>query len=245
MTQLQRLAIAPAQISGQTVVLTSNQQHYLCRVLRLREGDRFVVLDGLGDWWLAELTAPQAAQICGRMAVQTELSVSVTLLVAMPKQGMDDIVRAATELGVACIQPVVSDRTLLRPSPQKIERWRRIAQEAAEQSERQFIPTICNPISAVQALQSPPTAAEQRFICVARGRSPHLLTQLMPQPHIASVLIATGSEGGWTDIETHQAIAAGYQPISLGQRILRASTAPIAALAIVAAILERTDDTNE
>jgi 16S rRNA (uracil1498-N3)-methyltransferase len=245
MIQLQRVAIAPAQISGQAILLTPAQQHYLYRVLRLQQGDRFIVLNGRGDWWLAQLTALHEAQILERISVQTELSTSITLLIALPKQGMDDIVRSATELGVACIQPVWSDRTLLRPSPHKVERWRRIVQEAAEQSERQVIPTISDPIPMVQALQVPIVPTEKRFICVARGHSPHLLTRLTGLSGPVSIAIATGPEGGWTHAELDLAIAAEYEPVSLGRRILRATTAPIAALTIATAILERTDDTNE
>lgn len=135
MPQLQRIAISPFQLQSGQISLTQQQQHYLGRVLRLREGDRFIAMDGMGKWWLAQLTGEQA-QVLEPLEVQTELPVSITLMVALPKgNGFDEVVRCCTELGVACIAPVVSDRTLLNPSPQKLERWRRIAAEAAEQSE--------------------------------------------------------------------------------------------------------------
>ena len=114
MTQRQRIAIASSQFQQGQILLTPEQQHYLGRVLRLREGDRFIAMDGLGKWWLAQLAGTQA-QIVEPLVVQTELPGSITLMVALPKgNGCDEVVRCCTELGVAVIAPVVSDRTLLK-----------------------------------------------------------------------------------------------------------------------------------
>lgn len=235
MAQLQRLAIAPGQLQQGQILLTNQQQHYLGRVLRLREGDRFIAMDGLGKWWLAQLFGDQA-QVLEQIEVQTELPVSITLIVALPKgNGFDEVVRCCTELGVAVIAPVVSDRTLLNPSPQKLERWRRIAQEAAEQSERSFVPTILEPVSFNTGLSS--FLNNQQYICVARGNSSHLQNCLQDKGQ-TTIVIATGPEGGWTQTEVECAINAGFQPVSLGRRILRAVTAPIVAVSIVAAQLE-------
>jgi 16S rRNA (uracil1498-N3)-methyltransferase len=127
MVQLQRIAIAPTQISNRHINLTAEQQHYLGRVLRLQVGDRFIAIDGLGHWWRAELVvslpapSPQAI-ILEAMVVQTELPVEVRLGVSLPKTGFDDIVRYSTELGVSQIVPIISQRTVLKPSPQKLER---------------------------------------------------------------------------------------------------------------------------
>jgi 16S rRNA (uracil1498-N3)-methyltransferase len=116
MTQFQRIAISPNQLQ--------NGLHYLVRVLRLRDGDKFIAIDGTGRWWLTVLQG-ESGQVLESLEIQTELPVSVTLLLALPKgSGFDDIVRVATELGVVKIVPVLSERTLLNPSPQKLERWR-------------------------------------------------------------------------------------------------------------------------
>ncbi|MEA5582092.1 16S rRNA (uracil(1498)-N(3))-methyltransferase [Nodularia harveyana UHCC-0300] len=234
MAQLQRIAIAPSQIQASVITLTKEQQHYLTRVLRLRPGDRFIAMDGQGKWWLAELQIEQA-EILETLTVETELSLAITLMVALPKgNGFDDIVRYCTELGVTSIAPVLSDRTLLNPSPQKLERWRRIATEAAEQSERAFVPTIFPPVAFSTAITA--TTATHRYICEARGDYPHLnhlITNDIPE-----IVIATGPEGGWTETEIANAIASGYQPVSLGRRILRAVTAPVVALTLISAISE-------
>ncbi|MEI2578613.1 16S rRNA (uracil(1498)-N(3))-methyltransferase [Scytonema sp. PRP1] len=242
MSQLQRIAIAPSQFQQEQILLTPQQQHYLGRVLRLCDGDHFIAMDGKGKWWLAQLQG-EKAQVLEPLTVETELPVSITLMVALPKgNGFDDVVRCCTELGVAVIAPVVSDRTLLNPSPQKLERWLRIAQEAAEQSERAFVPTILEPVSFITSLATETTA--QRYICEARGSYPHLREAINQVSTTSEIMIATGPEGGWTEKEVESAINAGFQPVSLGRRILRAVTAPIVALSIVAAQLESVDVKN-
>ena len=249
LAQLQRLAITPSQLHNQQILLSAEQQHYLGRVLRLRGGDRFVAMEPQGQWWLAELISPQSAQILEPLPpAQTELPVEATLMVALPKgNGFDEIVRHCTEIGVSYMMPVLSERTLLNPSLQKLERWRRIAQEAAEQSERQIIPAIQEVNEFTTGLSfinsSFVKETDRQYICVARGESPHLLDCLLAEkPQISNlkskIVIATGPEGGWTPAEVEAAIAAGFQPVSLGRRILRAVTAPVVALSLVASAWE-------
>jgi 16S rRNA (uracil1498-N3)-methyltransferase len=234
MSQLQHIVIDPQQLDNGKVLLTFQQQHYLGRVLRLRDGDRLILMDGISKWWLAELIGEQV-QILELLTVKTELPTSITLMVALPKgNGLDEIVRCCTELGVATIIPVLSDRTLLNPSPQKLERWRRIATEAAEQSERTLVPTILEPLTWITAISE--WKADHQYICVARGEHPHLQTAITNPTK--EIVIATGPEGGWTGKEVETAIAHGFQPISLGGRILRAVTAPIVALSLLSGIIE-------
>ncbi len=256
MSQLQRIAIAPSQLQQGQILLTKEQQHYLGRVLRLREGDRFIAMDGMGKWWLAQLAGEQA-EVLEPLLVETELPVSITLMVALPKgNGFDEVVRCCTELGVTCIAPVLSDRTLLHPSPQKLERWRRIAAEAAEQSERSFVPTILEPVAFNTGLslvightlregEAPMSFANsQQYICEARGEFPHLKHCLQHKGQMTNdkgqerIVIATGPEGGWTTQEIENAKSAGFQTVSLGRRILRAVTAPVVALSLISAACE-------
>ncbi|MER3478245.1 MAG: 16S rRNA (uracil(1498)-N(3))-methyltransferase [Leptolyngbya sp. ERB_1_2] len=224
MSQLQRLVIAESQVQASIVSLTSEQQHYLQRVLRLKNGDRFIALDGKGQTWIATLESNQATLIESLQA-SSELSASITLMLALPKTGFDEVVRQVTELGVACIVPVISDRTLLNPSGNKLDRWRRIAQEAAEQSERQIVPTILEPMRFNLALEQ--LQADSCYICAERSSSQHLLNCKFGN-----------CEGGWTTQEIESAIAKNYQPVTLGRRILRAVTAPIAAAALIAGMVE-------
>ena len=221
MSQLQRLVIAESQVQASIVSLTSEQQHYLQRVLRLKNGDRFIALDGKGQTWIATLESNQATLIESLQA-SSELSASITLMLALPKTGFDEVVRQVTELGVA----------LLNPSGNKLDRWRRIAQEAAEQSERQIVPTILEPMRFNLALEQ--LQADSCYICAERSSSQHLLNCKFGN----SIIIAIGCEGGWTTQEIESAIAKNYQPVTLGRRILRAVTAPIAAAALIAGMVE-------
>jgi 16S rRNA (uracil1498-N3)-methyltransferase len=231
MPQLQRLVIAESQVQGSIVILSSEQQHYLQRVLRLKNGDRFIALNGKGQTWIAALESDQATLI-EPLQASSELAISITLMLALPKTGFDDVVRQVTELGVACIAPVISDRTLLNPSGNKLDRWRRIAQEAAEQSERQIVPTILEPMPFKVALEE--LQADSHYICAERSSSQHLLKCEFGN----STIVAIGCEGGWTSQEIEIAIAHQYQPVTLGKRILRAVTAPIAAVSLIAGLVE-------
>ncbi|HEY9295279.1 MAG TPA: 16S rRNA (uracil(1498)-N(3))-methyltransferase [Phormidium sp.] len=233
MTQLQRLTISPSQIENQQIALTPEQYHYLSRVLRLETDDRFIAMNGQGEWWLAKLV-DQQAEIIEQITIKTELPIAITLIIALPKNGFDEVVKQATELGVTKIMPVISDRTLLKPSSQKIERWRRIATEAAEQSERQIVPEIIEPIPFKKSFS---LVNQPKYICYARGNSPHLLNYLIPTSNSA-ITIATGPEGGWTEREIQEAKEAQFQTVSLGKRILTAVLAPIVALSLVAAAAE-------
>lgn len=257
LAQLQRLVVGTEQRQDQHLHLSDEQRHYLYRVLRLRSGDRFLAMDGHGQTWLVRLASDAQAEIIESVITQNELPHPVTLVAALPKGGgFDEVVRQATELGAASIAPVLSDRTLLNPSPQKLDRWRRIAQEAAEQSERQIVPTVHEPVPFSDWLSQTRLVCGSKFICVTRRSCPHLLTAL-PQSRLATqclatqclatqslapLLIAIGPEGGWTDTEVEHAIDAGYQPVSLGARILRAVTAPLVALSLVAAASEHPNE---
>lgn len=240
---MQRVVVHPDQIQPPVIHLSAQQQHYLTRVLRLGQGDRFIALDGRGHAWLTQLAAPELGHIVEAIDVHTELPVAVTLVAALPKgSGFDDVVRQATELGVTTILPVISDRTLLQPSAQKLDRWRRIAQEAAEQSERQWVPTLPAAIPFAQYLATLPDDLTQtpHYLCVTRQHVPHLLACLPPVTSTPNpITIAIGPEGGWTEPEITQAIARGFQPVSLGARILRAVTAPLMALALIGGAYEQ------
>ncbi|ASC70858.1 Ribosomal RNA small subunit methyltransferase E [Halomicronema hongdechloris C2206] len=228
---LQRLVVDPIQMQADQLHLTAEQQRYLHRVLRYRPGDRFMALDGHGHQWLAELTPDLALAVVvspGASVVPAP-QVDITLMAALPKgNSFDQVVRQATELGVSCIQPVISDRTLLHPSPKRLDRWRRIAAEAMEQSEQPRVPPILAPCPWSSLLIPSP---EARYLCVARQDAPSLLACLLQQSY-RRITIAIGPEGGWSPSEVEAALVAGFQPVSLGNTVLRAVTAPVVALAV-------------
>ena len=239
---MQRLVVSNQQISEQTLSLTTDQQHYLKRVLRLQAGDRFLALNGEGKLWLATLTPNNVEATLSPLSESFSVEPNplcskphITLAACLPKQGFDEVIRQVTELGVDHIVPVISDRTLLRPSLNKLKRWQRISLEAAEQSERLTVPSLSEPISWPEWLTK--EQHSQRYLCVARQSAPSLLVVSL-STNIERIVLAIGPEGGWTSAEVEQAIAAGYQSVTLGRSILRAVTASVAALSILQAGLE-------
>lgn len=235
-----RLVIEDNQKNKDYINLLSPQKHYLQRVLRLKVGDNFVAINGKGNSWIVELTV-NGGKVVQNLSDDNELPVSVTLVVALPKgNGFEEIVRCGTELGVNQFMPIISERTLLKPRDNKLKRWRKIAIEAAEQSERQILPYIFPPMSFNQAIKEINNLNAYYFFCVARkktssfGKNIQDISQLSPKP----IVIATGPEGGWTDREIEIALANNFQLVSLGKRILRAVTAPIMAMSIVAGVFD-------
>jgi 16S rRNA (uracil1498-N3)-methyltransferase len=232
MSQMQRVVVGDLPLgSGLEFDLPQESAHYLRRVLRLGNGAKFIAMTGQGASWIAQLTE-DGAVVLEPVLTQTELSTAVTLAIALPKgSGFDEVVRQVTELGVSCIVPILSERTVLKPSENRLDRWRKIAQEAAEQSERQVVPTVMEPIKWMQFLKLERSGI--KLLCWERGGE-----AFDSLGSGEAVTIAVGPEGGWTPQEVAAAEAAGYALLSLGPRILRAVTASVAVMAIVAARLE-------
>ncbi|MFM7885557.1 MAG: RsmE family RNA methyltransferase [Pseudanabaena sp.] len=259
--RLQRVTLQPYQFErtlelNQAIALTLEQRHYLCNVLRLEIGAEFIALDRQGGWWLAKLSSEaDHAQIIDKLANNSELDTQITLGVAMPKgSNIESVIRQATELGVRQIVPLFSDRTVIKSGTdignQKRDRWQRIAEETAELSLRTYIPEINVPQSFNAWLGDLPQDSGQilKYICVTHPDATHLLTHLQKTykclpaadqiAQTAQIMIATGCEGGWTTREEEMAIASGFIPVSLGDRVLSAVTAPVVALSIASAFLD-------
>jgi len=240
---VQRITIALEQQQGTHLHLSSEQVHYLHRVLRLGAGDRFIAQDGKGQQWLAALAHPlERADIIHTVAATPISSTGpLRLIAALPKgNSFDQVVRQATELGVTHICPVISDRTLLKPKGNKLDRWRRIANEASEQSERLTVPEISDPI-AFKAVFKQQNGEGLRYLCAARQNPPHLLSELQKDlisEYLLGVSLMIGPEGGWTSEEITVATAHNYKVVSLGSAILRATTASVTALSLVTAARE-------
>ena len=237
---MQRLVIAPSQFDGNTTVyLTPKQRHYLLNVLRLGMGDRLIVLDGCGQGWLSALASEETLNVLEPYQFETELVQPVHLVAALPKTGFDEVVRCCTELGVSSFTPIISTRTILKPSVNKLKRWQKIATEAAEQSERAFVPTVHPPLKFSEYLETQNN--HHHYLCAARAKSNHLLHTLqgfsVASEGMPDLAVCIGPEGGWTDDEIRVAIAHQMETVSLGQSILRAVTASITAISIINAAL--------
>lgn len=238
---LYRIVINSSQKQDSLIHLQSDQEHYLRRVVRLNNGDNFIALDGKGKGWQVELT-PDGGEIVDSLDDNRELSCDVTLIIALPKgNGFEDIIRCVTELGVNSLQPVISDRTIVKPKENKLDRWRKIAIEASEQSERLIVPYIAYPIPVKEAFSHVHNLNIPKYIAVARSNTPHLLHFLQQDLSSSEIVIATGCEGGWTPDEIQSSIEQGFQEISLGKRILRAVTAPIMVMSLISSVQENVE----
>ncbi|MGQ9865866.1 MAG: RsmE family RNA methyltransferase [Pseudanabaenaceae cyanobacterium] len=230
MTKCQRLVLSAAQtvqLSAGRFDLLPAQQHYLQRVLRLPLGAEFIAI-AAGQWWRCQWQGTWAT-VAENLVNPRELHQRLQLAVALPKgSGFEEVVRQTVPLGITELVPLVTARTLYKGTP-KLERWHKIAAEAAEQSLRSHVPAIPSPQPFGQWLTT--GTAAQKFLAVPRLAVPHLLSQDLGE----TVAIATGPEGGWTPAEEEQAIAAGFVLVSLGRRVLTAVLAPVVAAALVVA----------
>lgn len=211
------------------------------QVLRLQPGAPIVLFDGRGGEWSATIDriGRQEVQVTlGAFAdIDRELPCRVTLAIGMPANDrMDALVEKACELGVAAIHPLVCERSVLRLAGERAERkvahWAGVAVAACEQSGRTRVPAIAPVRTLPQWLASlPPPGAQGRLLMSLDGTRP-LMEMLAARP--AELVALSGPEGGLSAAEEALARAQGFEPVSLGARVLRADTAPLALLAGVA-----------
>ena len=229
-----------------TATLTGDQAAHLARVLRAEPGQIFDVVAG-GFLHRAEITGVSEAQVLFTLheELESDAALPLHLLLAVFKfDHMEWAIEKATELGVAAIAPVIARRTekhLAQAAEKRVERWRRIAHEAAQQSRRSDVPVIFEPAPLAARV----TAASEviRFVAAEQERSTTLRYALeevlaAASEEIPVFEIALGPEGGWAPTEEALFDANGWRAVSLGPRILRAETAAIAALAVAASLLE-------
>lgn len=217
------------------------------QVLRLQPGAIVTLFDGRGRDWPAEVLRIGRNDVSVRLgqgiAVDRELPIPVTLAVGMPaNERMDWLVEKATELGAAAIQPLLCERSVLRLAGERAERrqahWRGVAAAAAEQCGRSRLPAIGPVRPYGEWLRGLPAAADEaRFVLsLADGALP-VCEALKPALHGArGLLLLSGPEGGLGVAEDAAARAAGLQPVTLGPRVLRAETAPLAVLGALTAL---------
>ncbi|WP_028458465.1 16S rRNA (uracil(1498)-N(3))-methyltransferase [Chloroflexus sp. Y-396-1] len=212
--------------------------HQWVRVLRLRTGDRVMLLDGQGMAAVAEITHLDRrlahGQIIARCQATGEPAVIFDLYLALIRhERFEWALQKAVELGVHRIVPVVFARSLTgdRVDAHRLARWQRIVTEAAEQSGRGRLPLVCQPqpfLTAIGAAHSADLA-----ILLDEQATTHLRAVLQQQPLLRQIAIYSGPEGGIEPYERAAASDHGIQAVSLGPRILRAETAPMAALAML------------
>jgi 16S rRNA (uracil1498-N3)-methyltransferase len=232
------------RVAGDRAFLSGSNAEHLARVLRARVGQEFEIAtgDAVRRGRIAAISDSTVEFELGESVAQAEQG-SVSLLLAVFKfDRMEWAIEKATELGVAAIQPVIARRTethLASAAAKRVERWRRIAHEAAQQARRDGAPEIADPVKLKDALDH---HAEIKIVLAESEQKSALKDALhaltTDDRRLTTVSLAIGPEGGWTDDELRDFTDAGWTAASLGKTILRAETAAIAALAITVALIE-------
>ena len=188
--------------------------------------------------WAAEIASVRDEQVVFTLLTEIAAEAALPLIMLLAVFKFDRLewaIEKITELGIARIVPVIARRTekhLAQAAPARVERWRRIAQEAAKQSRRSDIPAIDDPLSLGEAVRLMPHT--QRLLLAEQEKALSLRAALGEEA-LGTILLAVGPEGGWADEEVTHFANEGWRAVSLGSRILRAETAAIAACAIVTA----------
>ena len=211
------------------------------QVLRLQAGDALTLFDGRGGEWPARVQSmgrrEVVTEVLAHVPIERELPIAVTLAVAMPAgDRMDLVVEKATELGAAAIQPLVSERSVLRLAGERADKrvahWQAIALAACEQCGRNRVP-IVHSVCAFEAWLAglADAGSETRLLLGWQGAQPW---RPALAEAVAGVVVLSGPEGGFAENEEYAARTRGFHTVSLGPRVLRADTAPLAVLASIA-----------
>jgi 16S rRNA (uracil1498-N3)-methyltransferase len=218
--------------------LLPDASHHAARVLRLREGDSVQIFDGLGNERHGVITELSGKRVViGNITViddDRESPLKVLLAQALTSsEKMDWVIQKATELGVAEIQPIDTERSVAKLSAERttkrLEHWQQVAISACEQCGRNVLPKIHAPMDIMVWLQQNKTITSAKYILLPEGTA-SLHDQTKPQE---KVVLLIGAEGGFTQAESATALLCGFTPIRLGARVMRTETAAIAGLSVL------------
>jgi len=227
------------EISGGQSTISGDEAHHLTRVLRVEAGQKYEISDGQRVF-LAEVAAARRNlvqfSVLEPIAVETPL-VDFVLCIALIKfDRLELLIEKATELGVSSLvffSAARSEKGLDRAAPNRLQRWRRIAREASEQSRRATLPRIEAPVPFEHVIK---TAGRCRLVLDEAATGPPLLGALPSDPMRGDrVALLIGPEGGWTDGERAAVQETGWTSVSLGDTILRTETAALASLSVICA----------
>jgi|Deesub1362B_J571_1020462.scaffolds.fasta_scaffold00139_49 16S rRNA (uracil1498-N3)-methyltransferase len=228
-----RVILPQLRIKSQKVIISGEEFRYLHRVLRLKEADEVVVLDGKGTALRGRIVDIKkdslVVDIVGEYQHSRESSVRMILLQGILKgDRMDLVIQKTTELGINEIYPVITDRTQVRHT-RKLEHWRAVAKEATKQCRRTIVPYIHEPLELSVAIEKV-KKIEEKFVFFEEGNTPF---DIFRNRNIQECCLFIGPEGGFSPEEVRFAEEGGFKVVSLGERVLRAETAAIVATAIL------------
>jgi len=232
-----------------TAIIAGAQAEHLARVLRAQPGMEADVVAGgrVFHARVAAVTLGENSEVRFNLAAEltADPALPITLVMSIYKfDRMEWAIEKATELGVAAVAPVVAQRTdkhLAHASEKRAERWRRIAHEASQQARRSDVPAIHDPVSLAQRVRA--ASASTRIVLAEQERATTLRRAAEEAIEAAceelpEFEIAIGPEGGWAPSEEALFDSNGWRAASLGPRIVRAETAAMVAMAVVASCLE-------
>ena len=236
---MRRFAITPERIVDGRVTFDALESRHLTRALRLKPGDTVIASDGAGHDYTVRLDTVggrATGTVLGAVARSVESPLAITLVQGVPRgDKMETIVRAATELGVTRVQPVVTARTVVRlgasASIARAERWRRVAREAAKQCGRAVVPDVAAPAPLLSCLDA--ARGSELAVCLWEGEAPPLATACDAAARPRRAVVLVGPEGGLETAEIDAARRSGWSVASLGPRVLRTETAGPAVIAIL------------
>jgi len=238
--------ITPQRISGSRITFDREESHHLATVLRLGPGDVVTAIDGRGHAWTVRVETVgdlATGTLVGHAPRQVESPLDITLAQGVAKgDKMEHIVRAATELGVTRVTPVLSERTIVQLEParwgERARRWQRVAREAAKQCGRTTIPLVETPreLRAFLELDAPADLRLCLWEEASRSHGAGLAASLpIALPPTARVTLLVGPEGGFARHEVAAARERRFVVVGVGPRILRTETAGPAMIAILQA----------
>ena len=228
-------------VSGDKISIRGNDAYHIGRSLRMRLGDVITVCADRVEYRAKILSISDKEVVCDVLSAEesaNEPSVNVVLYQALPKSDkMDLIVQKAVELGVYKIVPVITARCVSRPAKsgyeKRVERYNKIALEAAKQSGRGYVPEVTNFISFDECIAEL-KECDESFMCYEKGGVSLSKTGLSNAAEgIKTIGLFIGGEGGFETHEAESCGLAGVTVVSLGPRILRCETAPLAALSVI------------
>lgn len=225
-------------ITEKDAVITGDDAHHIARVLRMKPGDALSLCDGCGKEYAAEICEISPDSVTCKLGAATDSEAEspcrITLFQCLPKSGkFETIVQKCTELGVFSIVPAHSARCVVVPGNdfhKKIDRYQRVALEAAKQSRRAMVPEI---LPLMELSQIDPCAFDLFLVAYEEEDAVTLKAALRQVEKPESIALLIGPEGGLEAVEVERLVATGAIPVSLGKRILRTETAGMAMLAQV------------
>lgn len=242
---MHRFFVEPEQITGSYITISGNEAHHIINVLRLSPGERIVVCDGEGYEYEGDIGECSRDKVTVKVIVVrkslSEPPIQVVLAQGFPKkaESLELVIQKATELGVSRVVPLITERTVARPKDDKLDsrlkRWKRIALEAAKQSQRARVPVVDKPLDLIGFLETVPRDA----LCLIPWEMEknvgikEILDWEVKNGFSRTVAVLIGPEGGFSEQEVDEARKAGAIPVSMGPRILRTETAGITAMGII------------